>query len=80
MTRTFAIVPAFVVAVFALGVDSAVAQVRPWCLFQSGPPVRCGFHTLEQCRASIVGGTDHCGPNPAYVGKDVRTPGREWRK
>jgi uncharacterized protein DUF3551 len=80
MTRTLTILPAYVAAALALGADPVAAQARPWCLFQSGPPTRCTFHTLEQCRASIVAGTDHCGPNPGYVGNDGRTTGREGRR
>jgi Protein of unknown function (DUF3551) len=80
MTRTRTIIPAYVVALLVLGAELAAAQERPWCLFQSGPPTRCGFHTLEQCRASIVGGSSHCGPNPAYVANGEKTTGRTWRR
>jgi hypothetical protein len=45
MTKALMIVPAYV-AVLALGADSAAAQGRPWCLYSSGPPTRCGFYTF----------------------------------
>lgn len=55
------------------GVEPADAQSRaprPWCM-QSGKGgpggglPDCTYYTLDQCRASIGGGSDHCFSNPA---------------
>jgi hypothetical protein len=59
------------VATIALVVatESATAQQRPWCLRTgshgpTGGLNECSFYTLEQCRASIGGGSDQCLENP----------------
>jgi Protein of unknown function (DUF3551) len=78
MRETLIIVPASA-ALLMLGAGLAVAQERPWCLVQSGPPIRCGFHTFEQCLGSLVGGSSHCSPNPAYTGDRSSTAGSRTR-
>ena len=56
------------------GVERAEARSapRPWCIQtdQGGPGggiPECSFQTLEQCLASVGGGTDGCSQNPALA-------------
>ena len=49
---------------------ASAQQPRPWCLQagRGGPGgglPDCSYHTLQQCRAAIGGGTDGCSQNPA---------------
>jgi Protein of unknown function (DUF3551) len=40
-----------------------------WCAQYSGcagGSTNCGFFTIEQCRASLAGGSDFCVPNQFY--------------
>jgi hypothetical protein len=44
----------------------ARAQEYPWCAMScpgGGGPM-CTYTTLDQCRASLVGGSGYCEPNP----------------
>ena len=43
----------------------AYEVIYPWCKKEYG--TNCGFSTLAQCQASIIGGTEVCFQNPAYV-------------
>jgi hypothetical protein len=57
---------------------SGPAQADPykWCAVAGGTgSMRCYFHTIEQCRAS-VGGTSFCTQNNFYDGKPVDSAGR----
>jgi len=57
---------------------------RPWCLqggrgAPGGGLPDCSYQTLEQCRAALGGGSDHCFANPALgwdrlEGKGPRPP------
>ena len=52
-------------AVFA---PAAEAQNYPWCAVTDlGDEIEnCGFDSLEQCKASLSGGGDHCVENNTY--------------
>jgi Protein of unknown function (DUF3551) len=57
-----------------IATDLAYAQrePRPWCLQagRGGPGgglLDCTYHTLQQCRAAMGGGTDGCTQNPALA-------------
>ncbi len=39
----------------------------PLLTLASRKSATCGFSTLAQCQASIIGGTDQCFQNPTYV-------------
>jgi hypothetical protein len=70
-----------VVAAGVLAGSPARAQVDyPWCAITSlnlGTPV-CDYATLEQCRASIVGGGGFCQPN-GRVAPQAQMPRRGYR-
>ena len=63
-------------SLFALGVmaasasfaSTAEAQNYPWCsMVDLGDEIlNCGFDSLEQCKASLSGGGDHCVENNTY--------------
>ena len=73
MRMTFAFL-----AALTLGSVSSPAQADPyrWCA-EYGPGHggrNCGFVTLQQCRATILGDSRAiCVPNPFYDGKPIRT-------
>jgi hypothetical protein len=53
----------------SIGFASTVeAQNYPWCArIDLGDEVEnCGFESLEQCKASLSGGGDHCIKNNTY--------------
>ena len=82
----FVVITAFLPA----GVEPASAQPRPWCLRTgnegpSGGLPDCTYYSLQQCRASIASGTDHCFENPALgwdriEGRRTRQPPRSSRE
>jgi len=47
------------------GIGTRAEVNYPWCKKEYG--TTCGFSTLAQCQASIIGGTDQCFQNPTYV-------------
>jgi Protein of unknown function (DUF3551) len=49
---------------FALHVASA--EAAEWCAWYDAYTYNCGFHTLEQCRATVSG------DNAAYCARNVR--------
>jgi hypothetical protein len=57
-----------VIAVAAVFASAAEAQNYPWCaVIDLGDEVEnCGFDSLEQCKASLSGGGDHCIKNNTY--------------
>jgi len=58
------------------------AQTYPWCAVyggEDGGGTNCGFVTLEQCRATIMGMGGFCAPNQFYSGPAAK-PGRRVRK
>jgi len=57
----------------------AGAQNYPWCSnFADGAGTNCGFSTLEQCRAVIMGSGGYCDRNNLY--KPTGTPAPTQRK
>ena len=54
----------------SIGPAEAQSSPRPWCIQadQGGPGggiPECSYQTLQQCLASVGGGTDGCFQNPA---------------
>jgi hypothetical protein len=50
--------------------EPASSDPYKWCAVLGGSgSTRCYFHTVEQCRASISGGTSFCSENHFYDGK-----------
>ena len=39
------------------------AQAGPWCAYYDFSTYNCGFHTFEQCLATIRGAGGWCRPN-----------------
>jgi len=82
---------AFITTILSFSTFTADAQraPRPWCLRTSGTgPTgglnECSYYSLEQCRMSLGGGTDHCFRNPDLAwdrieGKRSGSPGRQPR-
>ena len=67
-----------VLAILAVTPFASPAQADPyrWCAqYGAGNGGRnCGFVTLQQCRATILGDNRAiCVPNPFYDGRPVRT-------
>lgn len=45
---------------------SGSANAGAWCAWYDAYTYNCGFRTLEQCRATVLGdSTAYCAPNPA---------------
>lgn len=61
--RTFLFIMALLVT-SGIGVHAEEVNY-PWCKKEYG--TNCGFSTLAQCQASIIGGTEVCFQNPSYV-------------
>jgi hypothetical protein len=57
-----------VIAAITFFASAAEAQNYPWCaVIDLGDEVQnCGFDSLEQCKASLSGGGDHCIENNTY--------------
>ena len=58
------------------------ADPYKWCAVYSGDMgggTNCGFHTIEQCRATVHGIGGFCDPNPFYTGPAER-PAKRARK
>ena len=61
-------------AVLTAGVQPSSADPRPYCLQagrggSGGGLPDCTYHTWEQCRAAVGGGSDSCSENPAWRGR-----------
>jgi hypothetical protein len=39
------------------------AQAAPWCAFYGSSTYNCGFHSFEQCQATVRGAGGWCRPN-----------------
>jgi hypothetical protein len=81
-TSLLSLAAAVVVAAAGVAAGSpARAQVEyPWCAITSlnlGTPV-CDYATIEQCRASIVGGGGFCQPNGRFT-PQAQVPRRGYR-
>ena len=55
------------------------AQAAPWCAFYDPSTYNCGFHSFEQCLATVRGAGGWCRPNffEGYTGD--RTPSTSVR-
>ena len=59
-------------ALFAIGIaGSTPAQAAPWCAFYGSSTYNCGFHSYEQCLATVRGAGGWCRPNffEGYTGE-----------
>jgi len=50
----------------AFALDVASAEAAEWCAWYDPYTYNCGFHTLEQCRATVSGDSG------AYCARNVR--------
>jgi hypothetical protein len=67
-----------IVAALIASAPQSFADPRPFCLSgnrSNGGMPDCTYHTWEQCRASIGGGSDGCYENPMLLWK-AREQGR----
>ena len=48
---------------FLIGGTGSGAQAAPWCAFYDASTYNCGFHTFEQCLATVRGAGGWCRPN-----------------
>lgn len=56
-----------IVAAAAGATSAARAQNYPWCAnFADGAGTNCGFATLQQCQADILGSGGYCDRNNLY--------------
>jgi hypothetical protein len=51
------------VLLFLVGGTGSGAQAAPWCAFYDASTYNCGFHTFEQCLATVRGAGGWCRPN-----------------
>jgi hypothetical protein len=45
---------------FLIGGTGSGAQAAPWCAFYDASTYNCGFHTFEQCLATVRGAGGWC--------------------
>jgi hypothetical protein len=48
---------------FLVGGTGSDAQAAPWCAFYDASTYNCGFHSFEQCLATVRGAGGWCRPN-----------------
>ena len=48
---------------FLVGGTGSGAQAAPWCAFYDPSTYNCGFHSFEQCLATVRGAGGWCRPN-----------------
>jgi hypothetical protein len=46
-----------------VGGTGTSAQAGPWCAYYDFSTYNCGFHTFEQCLATVRGAGGWCRPN-----------------
>jgi hypothetical protein len=46
-----------------IGATTTGAQAAPWCAYYDHSTYNCGFHSYEQCLATIRGVGGYCSPN-----------------
>jgi len=56
---------------FLVGGTGSGAQAAPWCAFYDASTYNCGFHTFEQCLATVRGAGGWCSSGA------TRPPGRK---
>jgi hypothetical protein len=49
--------------VFMVSANSTGAQAAAWCAYYDFSTYNCGFHTYQQCLATISGVGGYCSPN-----------------
>ena len=58
----------FIVLFAASAIGTSAHADGPWCAFYDALyATNCGFHTYEQCLATVSGAGGHCEPNTMYV-------------
>ena len=60
--RKLILLGAAAMALFASG-SAAQARWAPWCAWYDPYTYNCGFHTFEQCLATIAGAGGYCARN-----------------
>ena len=48
---------------FVVSGTGSSAQAGPWCAFYDASTYNCGFHSYQQCYATIYGNGGWCRPN-----------------
>ena len=77
---------ATIIAAVTLVLMPAAGMADPykWCAVYSGGMggggTNCGFHTIEQCRATVSGIGGFCDPNPFYTGPAERPAKRAHKR
>jgi len=82
--RNVIIGAAIAIAAVSAVPTGAIAQPRPWCFrggehSPGGGLLVCTYHTLQQCQATVSGGSEHCVENPELAwdrleGKRTKQP------
>jgi len=67
----------------ALTFNVASAEAADWCAWYGAYTYNCGFHTLDQCRATVSGDTSafcarNVAPGSAYNRRPTETPDVSW--
>ena len=71
------VIPIVAVTFAALSLTTTGARADgTWCAYY-GQRINCGFHSFEQCRASVSGGSEFCQRNPfsSYAAEPRRRHG-----
>jgi hypothetical protein len=51
------------------GMSGSARADGPWCAFYDVSTYNCGFHSYQQCLATISGAGGWCARNPAWRGR-----------
>ncbi len=74
--RSIALVSASLVMITLLVTDADAASNR-WCASSPKRSENCGYATLDQCRAQVLGLGSFCRPNP-FPGTAYGTSAGSW--
>jgi hypothetical protein len=74
--RSIALVSASLVVITLLVTDADAASNR-WCASSPKRSENCGYATLDQCRAQVLGLGGFCRPNP-FPGTAYGTSAGSW--
>jgi hypothetical protein len=74
--RSIALVSASLVMITLLVTDADAASNR-WCASSPKRSENCGYATLDQCRAQVLGLGGFCRPNP-FPGTAYGTSAGSW--
>jgi Protein of unknown function (DUF3551) len=62
----------------AASLSGSSAQAGSWCAFYDSSTYNCGFHSFQQCYATVYGNAGWCRPN-FFEGGQGRKSGRRTR-